>query len=220
VTGVRKRDEPSVHGSTAEAGGPPAYVSCGHPVPGQDLMIWDSDSGRAAETGAMGEIWLRGPNVTRGYWRDAEKTAETFGATVPGIAGPWLRTGDLGFMTQAGLHVCGRRSSQIVVRGRNHSLEDIERTASGADPNLAGYICAAFPVAEDGEEKLVVVHEAPRSARAPELRTHLQASIRRGVARTHGITPLAVEIVPLGTVPRTRSGKVQRHRCSEIHPSW
>lgn len=220
VTGIAKSDPPTAARPVEAPDSGPSYVSCGTPVADQDLIIWEERSGGPAPEGTVGEIWVRGPNVARGYWSDPALTDQVFRAKARGVDGHWLRTGDMGFMAGGGLHICGRRTAQIVVRGRNHSLEDIERTANAADPSLAGYVCAAYGVAEDGEDRLVVVQEAPRPSRAPEARHGIEALIRKNVVRLHGVNPLAVRLVPLGTVPRTRSGKIQRHRCTERHPLW
>ncbi|MGY0488465.1 fatty acyl-AMP ligase [Streptomyces sp. WG-D5] len=183
-------------------------VDCGWPV-GQDVRIADPDTGAVLDAGRVGEIQVRGPNVGAGYWKQPERTAETFHAG-------WLRTGDLGALHDGGLLVTGRLKDLIVVDGRNHYPQDVEETVQSA-PALTALLrrdrLAAFQV-PDGD--LVVVAEVRRGTDPDTAMTraaHLAA--RRAVTARHGLRLADLVLVPAGTVPRTSSGKVARAACRE-----
>ncbi|HVR98103.1 MAG TPA: fatty acyl-AMP ligase, partial [Thermoanaerobaculia bacterium] len=137
-------------------------VSCGPALAGQELAIVDPATGERRGAGEVGEIWLAGPSVVAGYWRRPEETAAAFGARLKDGSGPFLRTGDLGFLEDGELFIAGRLKDLIILRGRNHYPQDIEATAMASHPELGGGLAAAFPVERDGEERLVVVLEIGR----------------------------------------------------------
>jgi acyl-CoA synthetase (AMP-forming)/AMP-acid ligase II len=111
----------------------------------------------------VGEIWVAGPSVALGYWGKPEETARTLGARLAGEScGPYLRTGDLGFLRAGELFVTGRLKDLIILRGRNHYPQDLELTAEESHPALRPGCGAAFSAEVAGEERLVVVHELER----------------------------------------------------------
>src|SRR5205807_1674011 len=119
--------------------------------------------------GEVGEIWLSGPSVAAGYWRKPEATQETFKAHLAASADAepspdFLRTGDLGAIVDGELYILGRIKEMVIVRGRNHYATDLETTASASHANLGADRMIAFAVDEDGEERLVLVHELSRAA--------------------------------------------------------
>ncbi|OLF11712.1 hypothetical protein BLA60_12380 [Actinophytocola xinjiangensis] len=186
-------------------------VSCGTAMPDQDIHIVDPDRRVGVPDGAVGEIWLRGASVGAGYWNQPEETAAVFGAHRADTgAGPYLRTGDLGFLDGGELFVTGRRKDLIILNGRNHYPRDIEGAAQSADPALRPDAGAAFSVPVDGVERLVVVNEVGRTDR--DL-AEIVAAVRTEIAARHEIRAHAVVLVRPASVPRTTSGKVQRHRC-------
>ncbi|MGI5150977.1 amino acid adenylation domain-containing protein [Plantactinospora sp. CA-294935] len=201
-------------GRVAPASGPAgqALVGSGRGLPDQVLRIVDPDTGGASPAGAVGEVWVAGTSVARGYWNRPEESADTFGARVAESGdGPFLRTGDLGFLDDGELFVTGRIKDLIVIRGRNHHPHDIERTVEGAHPVLRPGCGAAFPVEAGGEERLVLVYEAVLGDGVdPE---QVAGAVRREVAAAHGLHAHAVVLIRPGSVPRTSSGKIQRHRC-------
>lgn len=165
----------------------------------------------------IGEIWVSGPGVAAGYWNRPDETERTFNARLRDSGeGPFLRTGDLGFLRGEELFVTGRLKDLIIIRGRNHYPQDIEHTVEASHADLRADSGAAFAVAgqmPDGSERLVVVQElAPR--RKPEPREVI-AAIRRAVAETHELQPAAIVLVPAGGVPKTSSGKVRRGECRQ-----
>jgi acyl-CoA synthetase (AMP-forming)/AMP-acid ligase II len=187
-------------------------VGCGRALPGEEIAIVDPDTRTRLGPDRIGEIWLRGPNIATGYFRNAEATRETFGATIAGEGdGEWLRTGDLGFTAPDGdLFIAGRLKDLIILRGVNHYPQDIEATAQRVPGMRAGY-GAAFVVDEDsGQPKLVVVQEIERTALRSLDREEAIADIREAVAEEHQVSVHAVTLLGPGLVPKTTSGKIQR----------
>jgi acyl-CoA synthetase (AMP-forming)/AMP-acid ligase II len=187
-------------------------VGCGRALPGEEIAIVDPDASTRLGPNRIGEIWLRGPNIAAGYFRNGEATRETFGAIIAGEDDVvWLRTGDLGFMAPDGeLFIAGRLKDLIILRGVNHYPQDIEATAQRAPGMRAGY-GAAFVVDEDsGQPKLVVVQEIERTALRALDREEAIADIREAVAEEHHVSVHAVALVGPGLVPKTTSGKIQR----------
>lgn len=189
-------------------------VGCGRASAGHAVEIVDPQTRQRCSAGTIGEIWLSGPSVARGYWNRERESASSFGAYIDGFAeGPFLRTGDLGFIHADELFVWGRLKDLIVVRGRNHAPEDIELTMSQTDVALVSGGAAAFSVDVRGEEKLVVVQEIERvAARRLDLAL-LATQIRRAIAQQHDLQPHAIALVRAGSLPRTSSGKIQRYEC-------
>jgi acyl-CoA synthetase (AMP-forming)/AMP-acid ligase II len=198
----------------AEGAGTITLVGCGHAFGGQEVAIVDPVSSARCEGDRVGEIWVRGPSVARGYFADPEPNQATFGARLladPG--GPWLRTGDLGFLVDGELYIAGRLKDVIIVHGRKHHPEDLERTVERASDSLRLGGAVAFSVDRDGEERVVVVHEVDRRRAETFDAAKTAADIRQAVANGHGIRVHTVAFVAAGAVPRTTSGKVQRRLC-------
>jgi acyl-CoA synthetase (AMP-forming)/AMP-acid ligase II/acyl carrier protein len=189
-------------------------VSCGPPSPGQDLVIVDPADCRLLADGTVGEIWVSGSNVTSGYWRKPELTRDQFHARLSDAdagSGPFLRTGDLGYLRDGELFVIGRIKDLIIVRGRNHYPHDIELTVQNSHPALREDAGAAFSDVIGGEERLVVVHEIDRHRhRDAEAAV---AAIRAAIAEEHEITPHTILLVRQNGVLKTSSGKIQRRAC-------
>ncbi|MGW4400384.1 AMP-binding protein [Amycolatopsis nivea] len=184
-------------------------LSCGPSLPGQRVEIVDPASGRPLPDGRTGEIWVSGPSVAAGYWRQPDLTARTFHARLDGGGPDFLRTGDLGFRHDGELVVTGRSKDLIIIRGRNHYPQDLELTAETAVPELRPGCSAAF-TAGDGE--LVLVHELRKQAAQPDPAA-AAARIRQAVAEEHGLQVRTVVLLRGGGVPKTSSGKVRRSRC-------
>ncbi|MET0647635.1 MAG: beta-ketoacyl synthase N-terminal-like domain-containing protein [Pyrinomonadaceae bacterium] len=189
-------------------------VGCGHAWNGHAVRIVDPATLRPCAEGQVGEVWVAGPSVASGYWNRPELSEATFRARVEGGDGEaFLRTGDLGFLRGDELFVAGRIKDLIIVNGLNHYPQDIEQTLERCHAAIAPNGCAAFSVEADGEERLVAVCEIRREylrRLAPE---DLAACVRRAVAEAHELELHAILFLkPLG-LPRTSSGKVQRHAC-------
>src|SRR5262249_10607591 len=147
--------------------------------------------------GSVGEVWVRGPSVARGYWNRPELTEETFRAQLADGDGPYLRTGDLGFVQDGELFITGRTKDLIVIRGRNHYPHDIEATVQAANAAFRPGCGAAFEVTRDGQARLVVVQEVERRFRAASA-AQLAGDVRQAVAERHELQVYEVVLVEAG----------------------
>ncbi len=198
-------------------------VGCGAAM--QTVLAVDPESGEPCPLGRVGEIWVSGPSVAQGYWERLEETAATFGARLADGTGPFLRTGDLGFVSEGELFLTGRLKDLIILRGRNHYPQDLELTAERCHADLRPGGGAAFAVdligeEQAGEERLVIVHEVERYARAGmegEKTEEIAAAVRRAVAEEHEVSVAEVVLIRPETLPRTSSGKVRRHACRDLY---
>jgi amino acid adenylation domain-containing protein len=191
-----------------------ALVSCGVPLASTEVVIANPESGIAAGTDRVGEIWIAGASVGAGYWGKPDLTREAFGATLGATGKAYLRTGDLGFLRDGELFVTGRLKDMLIVHGRNLYPQDIERTVERADAALRSGHGAAFGVDSPAGEQLVAVQEVRRDAENADLDAILQA-IRQAVADYHELPIHAIVLVRAGSVPRTTSGKIQRRSCKQ-----
>ncbi len=188
-------------------------VSCGKAWLEERIVIVDPESSTPCPPGRIGEIWVSGPSVAQGYWNQPEESERVFKAFLAGSGdGPFLRTGDLGFIEDDHLYVTGRIKELIIIRGRNHYPQDIERTVEKSHPALRQGAGAAFSVEVEGEERLVVVHEIERHYLHKNLED-VAGDIRQAVAEEHQLQVYAVVLSKPGSVPKTSSGKIQRHVC-------
>jgi acyl-CoA synthetase (AMP-forming)/AMP-acid ligase II/alkylation response protein AidB-like acyl-CoA dehydrogenase/acyl carrier protein len=186
-------------------------VPCGSTSYDQRIAIVDPVTRRACADGRVGEIWVQGSNVARGYWNRPDETEATFGARIADTdAGPYLRTGDLGFLHAGQLFITGRLKDLIIIRGRNHYPQDIEATVERSHPRVRPGCAAAFTVEVDGEERAVVVAEVDAKAGDPD---EVAKRVRAAVAEAHALALHAVVLLPAGTIPKTSSGKIQRRAC-------
>ena len=181
----------------------------------QAVAIVDPTTARRCQPGRVGEIWLAGPSVAAGYWNRPAETRATFDARIADTGeGPFLRTGDLGFVRDGQLFVTGRIKDLIIVGGLNHYPQDVERSVEASHPALRTGGCVAFSVDEQGEERLVVVAEIEKSRPGDldggKVREEIGRAVRRGVAEEHRLQVSALVFVKPGAIPRTSSGKVRR----------
>ncbi|MFJ9820386.1 fatty acyl-AMP ligase [Streptomyces sp. NPDC101151] len=186
-----------------------AAVGCGRPGPGVTVAIVHPDRHEEVPEGEVGEIWVGGASVAKGYWRNTLATRETFRAQLPGHEGRFLRTGDLGFQRDGELFVTGRLKDLIVIDGRNHYPQDLELTAELAHPALRPGCTAAFSAdgGAEGEQPVIVAEIAPENAGECEKITD---RIHSAVGEAHGLSVRDVVLVEPGTIPKTSSGKIQR----------
>ncbi|HKH45252.1 MAG TPA: amino acid adenylation domain-containing protein, partial [Thermoanaerobaculia bacterium] len=197
----------------AEEGSP--LVGCGPAGLGLEIAIADPATGEERGPEEVGEIWVSGGSVAQGYWNRPEQSEATFRAELAGRPGArFLRTGDLGFLRGGELFVTGRIKDLIIVRGRNHYPQDLERTTAASHPALRGGAGAAFSVEGTGSESAALVQEIDprRTAEAEEA----LGALRQALAEEHEIPLSAVVLVKAGTVPKTTSGKVQRQLCRRL----
>jgi acyl-CoA synthetase (AMP-forming)/AMP-acid ligase II len=210
-----------------------ALVGCGRNLPGQRIVIVDPDTLVQCPPDQVGEIWVAGPSVAQGYWNRLEETKETFQVRLADAdEGPFLRTGDLGFMRDGELFITGRLKDLIIIDGLNHYPQDIEHTLEQSHWALRPGCSAAFSVDVDARERLVVVAEVAQRNKwaryreeagvgvTSESETSLSpqdvvGEIRRAVAQAHDLRVHDVVLLEPRTVPKTSSGKIQRHACRE-----
>jgi acyl-CoA synthetase (AMP-forming)/AMP-acid ligase II len=204
----------------ASTEGAVAHVSCGRAIPDQWVVIATPDGDEAAD-GVVGEIWLHGNNVGRGYFGRPEESERVFGnklqtrldmrSHAEGVEdnGLWLATGDLGVYVNGELFVTGRIKDMVIVDGRNHYPQDVEATVSLASPAVrSGYVTAFAVPGSSGEQLVVVAERAAGSGRAePE---PIAEAIRAAVSRYHQVRVSDVRLVAAGRIPRTTSGKLAR----------
>jgi len=188
-------------------------VGCGTDRSGGAIRIVHAESGTACADGQVGEIWVEGPSIAQGYWGREEESRATFHASLADTGeGPFLRTGDLGFLAGGELFVTGRLKDLVIIRGRNHYPHDIERTVEDSHPALRPGGGAAFAINGEDEERLVVVHEIEPRTQSADWRA-ITAAVRQAVAHAHEVAVFTVVLIKAGTLPKTSSGKVQRHLC-------
>jgi len=209
--------------SLARAGqaGSRLLVACGPAAPGVEVAVVDPARSVPAVDGEVGELWIAGPGVARGYHGRAGDSARLFGLRIANapeaLSGArWLRSGDLGFVRDGEIYITGRRKDVIIVHGRKIHAQDVEELAEGAGGELAPNSCAAFALDGEGGERLALVIEATRAlARRGELDA-LARDIRAAVTAGTGVGLHTLAFVAPGAFPRTTSGKIQRTRCKAM----
>lgn len=188
-------------------------VGCGGSLPDQRIEIVDPETHLRCGPDAVGEIWVSGPSITQGYWERPEETASHFQAYLADSGeGPFLRTGDLGFLQDGELFITGRLKDVIIIRGRNYYPQDIEFSAEDAHFALQSNAGAAFSVDHEGEERLVIAFELAREHRRSDPQEIFDA-VRAAVTEAHELQPYAILLLRPLTIPMTSSGKVKRHAC-------
>ncbi|MGK7956662.1 MAG: AMP-binding protein, partial [Crocosphaera sp.] len=189
-------------------------VGCGVTGREQTVIIVNPDNLTPCKDNEIGEIWVSGPSVAQGYWNRPEATEKAFkGYLKDSQAGPFLRTGDLGFILQEELFVTGRLKDLIIIRGKNHYPQDIELTTQSSHHTLRPSCNAAFSVDIDNEERLVIVQEVQEAAIASLDSDQVFNTIRQAVSQEHQLQVYAILLLKPGTIPKTSSNKIQRHAC-------
>jgi fatty-acyl-CoA synthase len=216
----------------ADASDAVVHVSCGRIARSEWAVIVNPDSREELPDGDVGEIWLQGDNIARGYWGRPDETRLTFGARLQSrlaegshadgsaIGGNWLRTGDLGVYLDGELYVTGRIADLVIIDGRTHYPQDIEATAAEASSAVRRGYVTAFSVPTDelpesdstGGERLVIIAERAAGTGRADLRSAIEA-IRAAVTQRHGLSAYEVGFLPAGAIPRTTSGKLARRAC-------
>ncbi|OBB64176.1 fatty acyl-AMP ligase [Mycobacterium sp. 852014-50255_SCH5639931] len=202
-----------------------AQVSCGQVGRSEWAVIVDPATGTELPDGQVGEIWVQGNNVGRGYWGLPDETGRAFGAWLRSrladgghaegsvLDRPWLRTGDLGTYLDGELYVTGRIVDMVTIGGRNHYPQDIEATVAEASPLVRrGYVTAFAVPGEDAEQRLVIIAERATGTSRADPRPAIEA-IGTAVLGRHGLTVAEVCFLPAGAIPRTTSGKLARRAC-------
>ncbi|MET9489740.1 fatty acyl-AMP ligase [Nocardia sp. NPDC006630] len=186
------------------------------PVRAGAAAMIDPRTLRRSGPGRVGEIWLSGESVTAGYWNKPEESERTFSAQIENESGtPYLRTGDLGFMVDGHLFICGRLKEVMIINGRNLFPQDIEWTIESTHAELRRGGCAALSIEIDGEERLVVLQEVEEEL-ADDMAA-LEESIKSAVSREHGVSLYRVIFVGKGKVLKTTSGKIRRSHLRHLY---
>jgi acyl carrier protein len=189
-------------------------VSSGSPREGLHVVIAHPETLTRCEPNQVGEIWVAGSSVAQGYWNRSEQTEQTFRAYLSDTGeGSFLRTGDLGFLEGNNLFVTGRLKDLIIIRGRNYYPQDIELTVETSHSALQTGCGAAFAVEIEGEEYLVIVQEVERSYIRKLDVEQVTGAIRKAVAEQHELQSHAILLLKTSSIPKTSSGKIQRHAC-------
>lgn len=206
-----------VQPAVPEAMGAQPLVGCGHSLLQQTLCIVDPANLTPCADGHVGEIWVAGEHIGAGYWDKPGATDETFQAHTAGGEGPFLRTGDLGYLSNGDLYVTGRLKDVIIIYGVNCYPQDIEQTVGEADPAMVRHGACAFALRDDNGERVIVVAEVERSHVRKVNATILGMTLRQVVLEQHDVRLADVVLIRPGALPRTSSGKVQRSRCRELY---
>ena len=189
-----------------------SLVGSGQVIPPEEVIIVDPEKRTIRPENEIGEIWINSPSSGTGYWNKAEESAEVFESKLAVDNGKhYVRSGDLGFFHEGELFVTGRLKDIIIVRGVNRYPQDIESTVENCDERLRSGGAAAFAVDHWDREHLVVVCEVER--RRGYHWDELLEKIRTAVNTEHDLPPDAIVLVRHNSVPKTSSGKVQRHAC-------
>lgn len=199
-------------------------VSNGRVAKNLDVRVVDPESGEQCAPDRIGEIWIAGPCIADGYWRKPEVSAEKFGGRLPGVAaGPFLRTGDLGFIRDGQVFIAGRRDDLVIVDGRNHHPRDLEFSVTDSHPAVAGAQAAVFAYEKDGHALVAVLVETALGVRITDAatqatppprgavdRAEVERAVRKAVSDGHQVSIADLVLLKPGAIPRTTSGKVQR----------
>ncbi|CAM4111929.1 non-ribosomal peptide synthetase [Pseudoalteromonas byunsanensis] len=195
-------------------------ISSGIPSPYNDVVIVDPEDHSRLVDGQVGEVWVRGENVASGYWQNEEKTIETFRATISGEGDVYyMRTGDLGFIHQQHLFICGRIKELIIIRGANFYPQNIEQTLQNNIDGLKPNGGAAFTIEHEGEDALVIVQEVERTWLKKVDPEAVAQQARAAIASEYGLSLHAFVMIRPMTLPKTSSGKIQRSRAKQYFES-
>ncbi len=193
-------------------------VSSGRAWLDQTFCIVNPETATRCAPDEVGEIWIAGPSVAAGYWQRPTESAQTFGAIIADTGeGPFLRSGDLGFIHNGELFVTGRLKDLLIIRGKNYYPQDLEATVEHAHPALQPGAVAAFSIEEDNEEKLVIVQEVERTYLRNLVVDELIAAIRHAIAQEHQLQVSAIALLRPGRILKTSSGKIQRRATRQAY---
>jgi acyl-CoA synthetase (AMP-forming)/AMP-acid ligase II/acyl carrier protein len=191
-----------------------SLVSCGQSKLNQQVLIVNPDNLMRSQFDEIGEIWVSGNSIAKGYHSLPEETEFTFQAYLTDSKeGPFMRTGDLGFIHDNELFITGRLKDLIIIRGRNYYPQDIEYTVAQSHPALRENHGAAFAVDINGQEQMIVVQEIKRSYLRCLDKAEVIESIHRSILKSHEVQPHTILLLKTGGIPRTSSGKIQRFAC-------
>ncbi|NQD91133.1 AMP-binding protein [Pseudomonas sp. CrR25] len=188
------------------------FVACGYPQALHDIVIVDPHSLERCAADRIGEVWLSGPSNAEAYWKNPEASRAAFAARIAGEPGHYLRSGDLGFLHEGQVVICGRLKDLLILNGRNLYPHDIEFAITDAEPGIRSGRIAAFSEMDPrlGRETLVIVAEPQRKFVDPAHHPALFASMQNAVREAAECSIDRIVLVDAGTIPMTTSGKIAR----------
>ena len=202
--------------SPESTGNTRTVISCGHNQSDQKIRIVNPETLKPCNVDEVGEIWLSGPCVAKGYWNKPPETELTFGAQLSNNEEEtYLRTGDLGFQKDGDYYITGRIKNLIISEGKNHYPQDIERTVESSHPAILPGGSVAFSINNDGPERIIIVAEIKHRSNINE--EELIKTIRYSISMHHGITIDDIRLTNPGAIPRTTSGKKRHFLCREYY---
>jgi acyl-CoA synthetase (AMP-forming)/AMP-acid ligase II len=226
ISGGKKSDPPTLHKTKKNefkdsSGISPAedkkmektYIGCGKTWLDQEALVVDPETLLPCSENQEGEVWVRGDNVTQGYWNQPLETNKTFNNFVDDGRGPYLRTGDLAFINQGELFITGRIKDIIIINGRNHYPQDIEKTVERSHPSIRMHSIAAFSVEKETSERLAIGCEVKRKYVRNYDFEEIYCSIRTAIFENHAIDTTAIVLLKPGSIPKTSSNKIKRGLC-------
>lgn len=188
-----------------------SHVACGTAYRDHKVLVVNPETKTVCAENSIGEIWINGGSIAQGYWNQPELTQEYFQAfTADTKEGPFLRTGDLGFINRNEVFVTGRSKDLLIVLGRNYHPQDIEHTVELSHEDLMKDNTAVFGVDVDGEEKVVVLHGVKRASMRTLSATAIFEAIKTSVAQEHGLLIHDIVLVKPTAILKTSSGKIRR----------
>lgn len=231
-TGLRSSATPKIYATTAEilasgelrrvenqtetSGEPVRIVSCGEPVLGGQARIVNPETLMPLPEDRVGEVWLGGPHIAKGYWNKPELSAATFQARLADSGeGPFLRTGDLGMLHDKELYITGRMKEVIIIQGQNYYPQDIEGVAQASHEALQHNSGAAFGVESEDVEQLVLVQEVKRVHRNKVDGPAVVRAVATAIASQYGIRLAGLTLIRPQTLSKTSSGKIKRNACKQ-----
>lgn len=191
-------------------------VACGPPVEFTEVLIVNPITNAVLPEGEEGEIWVKNNGIAAGYWEKPDATKATFHAYTSDDRGPYLRTGDLGFMDNGLLFITGRTKELIIIRGVNYYPQDIEEVVGESHPDIQPNAAAAFSVETEQGEALMIVSEVRRVAQTPDDEKVIKNEMAQSVGLAFGLIPHEIVLIPPGKLPKTSSGKIQRLKAREM----
>jgi acyl-CoA synthetase (AMP-forming)/AMP-acid ligase II len=195
-------------------------VACGPPVEFTEVRIVEPQEKTIVEDARIGEIWVKNKGVALGYWKNEDETNRIFKAFTDCGKGPFLRTGDLGFMENGQLFITGRTKELIIIRGVNYYPQDIEEIVSECHEDIQPNATAAFSVETAQGEALMIVTEVRRAVQQDENMETIKTRVAHSVGLAFGLVPHKVVLIQPGKLPKTSSGKIQRLKAREVFAEW
>ena len=192
-------------------------VNCGPPAGSGSVVVADPVTNAQLSDGAVGEIWVQGPHVGMGYWGYSADNDAIFRASLTDGSGPYLRTGDLGFIEAGQLFVMGRIKDTIISNGVKHCAEDIEAQVMQSHSLFTGLAGAAFAIDSGHQEQAVIIQEVRKTKTEPAELAEAAAQGFASVTREHGLRLFDLMLVPAGSIPRTSNGKIRRSSARDTY---